>query len=646
MILFLHAALFVVLPSFSPASVLSLLHTSYSSMLPCLLCCPLSAPHLSYLSYTHLIPPCCPVCCVVLFQPRICLISLTHILFLHAALFVVWSSFSPASVLSLLHTSYSSMLPCLLCCPLSAPHLSYLSYTHLIPPCCPVCCVVLFQPCICLISLTHILFLHAALFVVWSSFSPASVLSLLHTSYSSMLPCLLCGPLSALHLSYLSYTHLIPPCCPVCCVVLFQPRICLISLTHILFLHAPLFVVWSSFSPASVLSLLHTSYSSMLPCLLCCPLSAPHLSYLSYTHLIPPCCPVCCVVLFQPCICLISLTHILFLHAALFVVLSSFSPASVLSLLHTSYSSMLPCLLCGPLSALHLSYLSYTHLIPPCSPVCCVVLFQPCICLISLTHILFLHAALFVVLSSFSPASVLSLLHTSYSSMLPCLLCGPLSALHLSYLSYTHLIPPCCPVCCVVLFQPRICLISLTHILFLHAALFVVWSSFSPASVLSLLHTSYSSMLPCLLCGPLSALHLSYLSYTHLIPPCCPVCCVVLFQPRICLISLTRILFLHAALFVVLSSFSPASVLSLLHTSYSSMLPCLLCCPLSAPHLSYLSYTRLSTSGLDALFFFSLECSHLAFFLLYAPLSSSIVLPFHNCIHFLSALLIAKVMLE
>ena len=355
-----------------------------------MLCCPLSAPPLSYLSYTHLTPPRSPVCCLVLFQPRLCHISLTHILLLHALLFVVLSSFSPASVISLLHTSYSSTLSCLLCCPLSASPLSYLSYTHLTPPRSPVCCVVLFQPRLCLISLTHILLLHALLFVVLSSFSPASVLSLLHTSYSSTISCLLSCPLSASPLSYLSYTHLIPPRSPVCCLVLFQPRLCHISLTHILLLHALLFVVLSSFSPASVISLLHTSYSSTLSCLLSCPLSAPPLSYLSCTHLIPPRSPVCCVVLFQPRLChwtKISLTHILLLHALLFVVLSSFSPASVISLLHTSYSSTLSCLLSCPLSAPPLSYLSYTHLIPPCSPVCCLVLFQPRLCLISLTHI-------------------------------------------------------------------------------------------------------------------------------------------------------------------------------------------------------------------------------------------------------------------
>ena len=54
---------------------------------------------------------------------------------------------------------------------------------------------------------------------------------------------------------------------------------------------------------------------------------------------------------------------------------------------------------------------------------------------------------------------------------------------------------------------------------------------------------------------------------------------------------------------------------------YSSMLPCLLSCPLSDPHLSCLSCMRLSILGLAALAFFSLVCPHLAFFSLCAPLS-------------------------
>ena len=205
--------------------------------------------------------PRCTVCCVILFQPRLFHISL-------AALFVVLSSFSPASFIS-------PSLHCLLCCPLSAPPLSYL-------PRCTVCCVVLFQPRLFHISL-------AALFVVLSSFSPASFIS-------PSLHCLLCCPLSAPPLSYL-------PRCTVCCVVLFQPRLFHISL-------AALFVVLSSFSPASFIS-------PSLHCLLCCPLSAPPLSYL-------PRCTLCCVVLFQPRLFHISL-------AALFVVLSSFSPASFIS---------------------------------------------------------------------------------------------------------------------------------------------------------------------------------------------------------------------------------------------------------------------------------------------------------------------------
>ena len=57
--------------------------------------------------------------------------------------------------------------------------------------------------------------------------------------------------------------------------------------------------------------------------------------------------------------------------------------------------------------------------------------------------------------------------------------------------------------------------------------------------------------------------------------------------------------------------------------SYSSMLPCLLCCPISALPLSYLSYTHLSTLCL-ASFFFSLECPHLALFSLCATHSFSL----------------------
>ena len=60
----------------------------------------------------------------------------------------------------------------------------------------------------------------------------------------------------------------------------------------------------------------------------------------------------------------------------------------------------------------------------------------------------------------------------------------------------------------------------------------------------------------------------------------------------------------------------------------SSMLPCLLRCPLSTPPVSYLSYTHLSILGLAALFFFSLVCPHPAFFSLCAPLSSSSREPF------------------
>ena len=52
------------------------------------------------------------------------------------------------------------------------------------------------------------------------------------------------------------------------------------------------------------------------------------------------------------------------------------------------------------------------------------------------------------------------------------------------------------------------------------------------------------------------------------------------------------------------------------------MLPCLLRWHLSAPPLSYLSYTHLPTLGLPALFFFSLLCPHVGFF--------SLVLVFHS----------------
>ncbi len=55
----------------------------------------------------------------------------------------------------------------------------------------------------------------------------------------------------------------------------------------------------------------------------------------------------------------------------------------------------------------------------------------------------------------------------------------------------------------------------------------------------------------------------------------------------------------------------------------SSILPCLLRCPLSTLPVSYLSYTHLYILCLAALFFFSLVCPHLAFFSLCAPLSFS-----------------------
>ena len=59
------------------------------------------------------------------------------------------------------------------------------------------------------------------------------------------------------------------------------------------------------------------------------------------------------------------------------------------------------------------------------------------------------------------------------------------------------------------------------------------------------------------------------------------------------------------------------------YVASSSILPCLLRCPLSTMPVSYLSYTHLSTLGLASLFFFSLVCLHLAFFSPCAPLSFS-----------------------
>ena len=53
------------------------------------------------------------------------------------------------------------------------------------------------------------------------------------------------------------------------------------------------------------------------------------------------------------------------------------------------------------------------------------------------------------------------------------------------------------------------------------------------------------------------------------------------------------------------------------------MLPCLLYRPLSDPPLSCLSCMCLSGLGLSALFLFSLECPHIAFFSLCAPVSFS-----------------------
>ena len=54
----------------------------------------------------------------------------------------------------------------------------------------------------------------------------------------------------------------------------------------------------------------------------------------------------------------------------------------------------------------------------------------------------------------------------------------------------------------------------------------------------------------------------------------------------------------------------------------SSMLPCLLCCPLPVPTLCYLGYKQLFTLVLAALFFCPLVCPHLAFLSLCASSSS------------------------
>ena len=110
------------------------------------------------------------------------------------------------------------------------------------------------------------------------------------------------------------------------------------------------------------------------------------------------------------------------------------------------------------------------------------------------------------------------------------------------------------------------------------------------------------------------------------------------------------ILFLHAALFVVLSSASLACpvIWGGLYSwwSYSSMLPCMLCCPVSGAPLSYSSYTRLSTLGLVST----------SIILLY--MGSSFILTresflcicfgrlHHSCVHFLSTLVTPHIHLD
>ena len=102
---------------------------SYSSMMHCLLCC-LLHPWLviwvrrySWWSYSSMMH--CLLCCL-----------------LHPWL-VIW-------VRRYSWWSYSSMLPCLLCCllrPWLVPSSGVVSIADdLIPPCCPVCCVVFFIP--------------------------------------------------------------------------------------------------------------------------------------------------------------------------------------------------------------------------------------------------------------------------------------------------------------------------------------------------------------------------------------------------------------------------------------------------------------------------------------------------------------------
>ena len=193
------------------------------------------------------------------------------ILSLHAALFVVLSSSSLACHViwgrRYIWLASSSMLPCLLCCLLHHWLVSSSGVAgiadDLILPCCPVCCVVFFVPGLsCHLGSPvwlMILFLHAALFVVLSSSSLACLViwgrRYSWWSYPSMLPCLLC---------------------------------CLLR---------PWLVIWGR-------RYSWWSCSSMLPCLLCCllhPWLVPSSGVAGIADdLIPPCCPVCCVVFFIP----------------------------------------------------------------------------------------------------------------------------------------------------------------------------------------------------------------------------------------------------------------------------------------------------------------------------------------------------------
>ena len=163
-------------------------------MLLCLLCCHLRfgrplLPWLVPLSGVagiadDLISLCCPVCCVVLYQPRLCYISL--------------------------HTSFHLRFGRPLLLPWLIPSSGVAGIADdLISLCCPVCCVVLYQPRLCYISL--------------------------HTSFHLRFgrPLLLPWLVPSSGVAGIA-DDLISLCCPVCCVVLYQPRLCHISLTRII----------------------------------------------------------------------------------------------------------------------------------------------------------------------------------------------------------------------------------------------------------------------------------------------------------------------------------------------------------------------------------------------------------------------------